>query len=82
MARKAKIESVHQHVLLWNLRASRDNAVHAPEGSGWRETAPKLIAKYEAEFARRGLPVPALDTTEEQWEVLLAKALQPTAATG
>lgn len=80
MARKQKIHSVHLHVLLWNLRAHRSNAKNAPAGSVWqdfRDAAIKRIPEYEAEFVRRGIPVPAADTTEAQWEVLLAQALEP-----
>lgn len=72
-----KIQQAHAHLLLWNLRAARDNAKYAPEGSGWRTEAPGQIRTYEAELVRRNIPVPAADTTEAAWEVLLAAALRP-----
>lgn len=73
--RKLKIQDQHVHMLLWNLRAARNNAKFAPEGSGWRTEAPRQIAEGEAELRRRGLPVPGQSTTDADWEALLAWAL-------
>ncbi len=76
MARKRlEIQDQHVHMLLWNLKAARNNAKYAPEGSGWRTEAPRQIQEGEAELRRRGLPVPGQAMTEEEWGALLEWAL-------
>lgn len=74
--RKLKIQDQHLHTVLWNLKAARNNARFAPEGSGWRTEAPRYIEEGEAELRRRGFPVPGLSTTDQEWEALLAWALK------
>ena len=79
MSRTQKIKQLHLHMLLWNLRAHRSNLVNAPAGllgATWREAARKRIPEYEAELVRRGAPLPPENTTETQWEALLASALE------
>lgn len=53
----------HEHMLLWNLRACRSNALYSP----WEDQkakAAKLVPIYEEELKARGHEVPAIVTDE------------------
>lgn len=66
----------HEHMLLWNLRACRNNALYAPFEDS-RAIAAKLIPMYEDELRVRGHDVPAIVTDE-----LLAACLDRMVARG
>lgn len=78
-----KAQKVHTHLLLWNLRALRNNVAYAPElYEGYRqsfiENHDALAPIYEAELKARGITVPAgpeTDANREEWETALAEAL-------
>lgn len=77
MARRKplKIQDQHIHMVLWNLKAARNNARFAPEGSGWRTEAPRQIQEGEDELRRRSFPIPGQSMTEEEWTRLLEWAV-------
>lgn len=77
-----KLKKVHVHMLVWNLRAMRNNAVYCPFEESRREYQ-ALLEKYgplyEAELRERKFPSlptgPETKANQDQWEAALQRAL-------
>lgn len=54
----------HEHMLLWNLRAVRNNAIYSP-WADQRAKAAKQVPMYEDELRKRGYSVPAIITDDD-----------------